>query len=190
MSSQIFGKTPASRRASLNLLLSPEMFPRHQMVYSLTSMCVGESIMEIRIGMAWFSINLSTKWLSLDAILVRHQIASNWSLGDSTHWPSWKRRGIRLRSTVFWMGGSVSKDRSFLRPVTARIWTTWMSELRRLTIYSKSDCYENNFAVLDSFDLVVKVYLLANKNTSATYLTCHIVSLLNYLLKGHTLSLC
>ena len=83
MSSQIFGSTPWSRSASLNLLLSPEMFPRHQIVYSFTSMWVGESIIDIKMGIAWFSINLSTKLLSLEAMFVKHQIASNCSLGHS-----------------------------------------------------------------------------------------------------------
>ena len=38
--------------------------------------------MLIRMGMAWFSMSFKTNWLSLEAMLVRHQIASNCSLGD------------------------------------------------------------------------------------------------------------
>ena len=117
---QILGSIFWSRRASLNLTLSPEMFPRHQMVYSLTSMWAAVSKMLISVGIAAFSISLRTNWLSLDAILVRHQIASNWSLELLTL-ASCIKGAIRLQSTVLWIGGLSSKERSLRRAVVAMI---------------------------------------------------------------------
>jgi len=49
---QILGSRFWSNRASLNLELSPEILPRHQIVCSLTSMWVGVSKMLIRMGIA------------------------------------------------------------------------------------------------------------------------------------------
>jgi len=136
--SQILGRTFWSSNASRKRTLSPAIFPRHQIVYSLTSICVSVLIISIRILIAWCSISLSTKELSLDAIFVRHQIASNCNFGDSIDLASEKSLGIKFLSTVFWIGGSDSNESSFRRKVTAKIWIIGMSDQMRPSTLSKS----------------------------------------------------
>ena len=143
ISSQMAGRTLQSMMASRNLTLSPEMLPRHQMVYSLTSMWVCWETIDTRMGIAWFSMSFRTYWLSEEAIFVKHQMASNWSFGDWLSWPSWSSLGTRLQSTALWIGGSCSKDKSLRSATVARIWMIGTSDLRVALIRSKSDCCIN-----------------------------------------------
>ena len=81
--SAIFKHAPYSRTTSLRRVESPEIFPRHQITYSLTSIWLDWSSIWIRIGMALLSTRFITNRLSPLATFVKHQTASNWSFGES-----------------------------------------------------------------------------------------------------------
>ena len=129
---------------SLSLVLSPEMFPMHQMAYSLTSMCCEACRTLIRIGMPLFSTKFMTNLLSLLAKLVRHQIASNCNFGESCLWAKSNSLGTKPLSTVCWMGGFLSKESRRLRPIVEKICMIFLSDKINSVTLLKSVIYRHD----------------------------------------------
>ena len=93
----------------------------------------------IKIGIALFSTRVMTNLLSLLAKLVKHQIDSNCNFGEEKSYANSNSRGTKPRSTVAWMGGPYSKERSRRSPRAANILCTFLSALIISTKRGKSD---------------------------------------------------
>ena len=114
---QIFGMAPSSMMLSLKRCESPEILPRHQMAYSLTTILQSVSRRPMRILIHPQSTNLSTKVDSVLAMLVRHQIASNYYFSFYDSLAIFSKIGMSPASKTLKKGAACSLESNYLIPI-------------------------------------------------------------------------
>mmetsp|Transcript_25248 Transcript_25248/g.71355 ORF Transcript_25248/g.71355 Transcript_25248/m.71355 type:complete len:235 (-) Transcript_25248:259-963(-) len=122
------GRAPHWRTRSRQELESPAMLPSAHTACSRTSTS-GELRRLTKTGIAFAEMTTWVCSLVPEAMLVRAQAASNWSLVFSSRLRNSTKRGTTPTAITSEMGGLRSMDRSLRKFLVCSSWTTGLSEL-------------------------------------------------------------